>query len=97
MLNLIDSDNKKYGVGHFDLIIIDECHRSIYNKYQAIFHYFDALLLGLTATPKEDVEKSTYDIFDLEKGKPTYWYGLDTAVKEGFWLVIGHLKELRIF
>lgn len=64
MMNRIDSariDGKRiYGIGHFDLIIIDEAHRSVYNKYKAIFDYFDALLVGLTATPKEDIDHNTY-------------------------------------
>lgn len=85
MINTIDGDNKKYGVAHFDLIILDECHRSIYNKYRAIFTYFDSLLLGLTATPKEyDELLTTYDVFDLPKGEPTYSYDYETAVKERF-------------
>lgn len=85
MINTIDGDNRKYGVAHFDLIILDECHRSIYNKYRAIFTYFDSLLLGLTATPKEyDELLTTYDVFDLPKGEPTYSYDYETAVKERF-------------
>lgn len=85
LINTIDGDNRKYGIGHFDLIILDECHRTIYNKYRAIFNYFDSLLLGLTATPKEfDELLTTYDIFDLPKGEPTYSYDYQTAVNEGF-------------
>jgi type I restriction enzyme R subunit len=84
MLNIIDREDKKYGVAHFDLIILDECHRSIYNKYKAVFHYFDSLLLGLTATPREQIDKSTYDVFDLSKGEPTFAYDYKTAVKEGY-------------
>ena len=85
LINTIDGDNRKYGIGHFDLIILDECHRTIYNKYRSIFNYFDSLLLGLTATPKEfDELLTTYDIFDLPKGEPTYSYDYQTAVNEGF-------------
>ena len=69
--------------GHFDLIIIDECHRSVYNKYRAIFDYFDSLLLGLTATPREQVDSSTYELFNLPKGEPTFYYDLDTAIAAG--------------
>ena len=69
---------------HFDLIIIDEAHRSIFKKYKAIFNYFDALLVGLTATPKDEVDRNTYDFFDLENNMPTYAYEYDTAVSEGF-------------
>ncbi|HBT17322.1 MAG TPA: hypothetical protein DEB05_10255, partial [Firmicutes bacterium] len=76
MMNAIDETKAKDGmrlftVGHFDLIIIDESHRSIYQKYQAIFDYFDALLVGLTATPKADLDKNTYRVFELEDNVPT--------------------------
>ncbi|WLE95521.1 MAG: DEAD/DEAH box helicase family protein [Candidatus Electrothrix communis] len=73
-----------FGVGHFDLIIIDEAHRSVYRKYGAIFRYFDALLVGLTATPREEVDKNTYDLFELEPGVPTDAYELAEGVKDGF-------------
>ena len=62
---------KRFGVGHFDLIVIDEAHRSVYQKYRAIFEYFDALLVGLTATPKDEIDHNTYRLFDLEDGLPT--------------------------
>ena len=87
MLNQIESLEKgrrKFDPGHFDLLIIDEAHRSVYNKYQAIFDYFNSLLLGLTATPKEDVDHDTYNLFNTEQGNPTYAYGLDEAVKDGY-------------
>ena len=84
MINLIDCENRQFGIGHFDLIIFDEAHRSIYNKYKAIFNYFDSMMLGLTATPRERVESSTYDLFDLPKGEPTYYYDYETAVNEGY-------------
>ena len=84
MINLIDCENKKYGIAKFDLIIVDECHRSVYNKYRAIFNYFDSLVLGLTATPREQVDSSTYELFNLPKGEPTFSYDYETAVKEGF-------------
>lgn len=88
MMNCIDSvndeDGKLFTCGHFDLVICDEAHRSIYNKYKDIFAYFDAPLVGLTATPKDEIEKNTYDIFELEKGIPTYGYDLAQAVKDGF-------------
>ena len=67
-----------------DLVICDEAHRSIYNKYRDIFTYFDAPLVGLTATPKDEIDKNTYSIFELESGVPTYGYELAQAVKDGF-------------
>lgn len=73
-----------YGVGHFDLIIIDEAHRSVYAKFGAIFDYFDGLLLGLTATPKDEVDRNTYELFRLASGDPTYAYDLDLAVTDKF-------------
>lgn len=89
MMNAIDDTKSKDGKklftpGHFDLIIIDESHRSIYKKYKAIFDYFDAYLLGLTATPKDEVDKNTYSIFNLESGVPTYAYELEKAVEDGY-------------
>ena len=88
MMNLIDEiadGRRRYGVGHFDLIIIDEAHRSVYQKYGAIFRYFDSYLVGLTATPRDEVDRDTYHLFGLETGVPTDAYGLDEAVADGFW------------
>ncbi len=87
MMNLIDAargDQKLFGPGHFDLIIIDEAHRSVYQKYRAIFVYFDSLLLGLTATPRDDIDHDTYELFELEKGVPVYAYELEQAVKDSY-------------
>ena len=84
MINTIDTDEKLFSVGRFDLIIIDEAHRSIFGKYGAIFNYFDAMLVGLTATPRDEVDKSTYDIFEMEQGEPNYAYELEEAVGDGY-------------
>ncbi len=88
MINCIDSvkdeNGKLFTCGHFDLVICDEAHRSIYNRYRDIFNYFDAPLVGLTATPKDEIDKNTYGIFDLENGVPTYGYELAQAVKDGY-------------
>ncbi len=88
MMNMIDEarkdGQKRFGVGHFDLVIIDEAHRSVYQKYGAIFDYYDSLLLGLTATPKSEVDRNTYQLFDLEDHVPTYAYELDQAVADEF-------------
>ena len=88
MMNCIDDardeEGKLFTCGHFDLVICDEAHRSIYNKYKDIFTYFDAPLVGLTATPKDEVEKSTYEVFELGKGAPTYGYELGQAVNDGY-------------
>ena len=84
MINYIDTDDKPFSVGRFDLIIIDEAHRSIFGKYGAIFNYFDSMLVGLTATPRNEVDKSTYDIFEMEQGVPNYAYELEDAVSEGY-------------
>ena len=75
---------RRFGVGCFDLVVIDEAHRSVYGKYRGIFEYFDSLLMGLTATPEDEVDKNTYDLFDLETGVPTDAYSLDDAIKDGF-------------
>ena len=79
-----DDESRFYGVGHFDLIIIDEAHRSVYQKYRAIFSYFDALLIGLTATPKTEVDHNTYSLFGIEDDNPTFAYELDSAVSDQF-------------
>ena len=87
MMGLIDETagtEARFGVGHFDLVIIDEAHRSVYQKYGAIFRYFDSLLVGLTATPRDQVDRNTYELFDLEPGVPTDAYELATAVADGF-------------
>lgn len=87
MLGLIDSSNgseRRFGVGHFDLIVIDEAHRSVFMKYRAIFDYFDSFLVGLTATPKDEVDRNTYKLFDLEDGVPTDAYPLSEAVADKY-------------
>jgi type I restriction enzyme R subunit len=89
MMNAIDEAKRQDGrklftPGHFDLIIVDESHRSIYKKYRDIFDYFDAMLLGLTATPKDEIDKNTYTIFELESGVPTFAYELERAVDDGY-------------
>ena len=75
---------RRFGAGYFDLVVIDEAHRSVYRKYRGIFDYFDSLLIGLTATPKDEVDKNTYDLFDLETGVPTDAYSLDEAIRDGY-------------
>ncbi|CUO58725.1 type I restriction enzyme EcoKI subunit R [Catenibacterium mitsuokai] len=100
MMNAIDETRSKDGnrlftPGHFDLIILDESHRSIYNKYKDIFDYFDALLIDLTATPKDSIGANTYSIFDLETGVPTYAYEYETAVKDKY-LVSYHSYETKM-
>ena len=89
MINAIDNTksktgNKLFTPGHFDLIIVDEAHRSIYKKYQAIFDYFDGLVVGLTATPRNDVDRNTYRFFEIENDVPTFAYEYERAVKEGY-------------
>ena len=79
-----EDGRKLFTPAHFDLIIVDEAHRSIFKKYKAIFNYFDALLVGLTATPKDEVDRNTYDFFGLENNMPTYAYEYDTALSEGY-------------
>lgn len=84
MINYIDEESKKFSIGRFDLIIIDEAHRSVFGKYGAIFDYFDSLLLGLTATPREEVDRNTYELFGLQTGKPTDTYEYQEAVDNGY-------------
>lgn len=85
MMKLIDEQDgvqRRFGVGHFDLVIVDEAHRSIYRKYGAIFDWFDSLLVGLTATPKDEIDRNTYRLFELENGVPTDAYPLEQAVAD---------------
>lgn len=88
MMNLIDQMDtqglRQLGPGHFDLVIVDEAHRSVYQKFGAIFDYFDGMLIGLTATPKDEIDRNTYRLFDLPDGVPTFSYALDQAVSEGY-------------
>lgn len=87
MMNLIndsDGDRRLFGPGYYDLVVIDEAHRSVYQRYRAIFSWFDSLLVGLTATPKDEVDRNTYSLFHLEDGVPTDAYSLDEAVAEGY-------------
>ncbi len=87
MMGLIDTVQdgaRRFGPGYFDLIVVDEAHRSIYQKYGAIFSYFDALLVGLTATPRDEIDRNTYGLFALERGVPTDEYGLTDAVADGY-------------
>ena len=78
-----------------DLIIIDESHRSIFKKYRAIFEYFDAIMVGLTSTPKTDVDRNTYDFFEMEHGVPTYAYDYETAVYQDHVLVPYYNYEVK--
>jgi len=84
MINLINDDTREFSIGRFDLIIIDEAHRSIFKKYSALFHYFDALMLGLTATPRAEDNKNTYEMFLLPNGVPDYAYELEEAINDGY-------------
>ena len=100
ILNAIDDTKSKDGrqlftPAHFDLIIIDESHRSIFKKYRAIFEYFDAMMVGLTATPKTDVDRNTYDFFEMEHGVPTYAYDYETAVYQDHVLVPYYNYEVK--
>ena len=92
ILNAIDSvrsedGTRMYTPAHFDLIVVDEAHRSIFKKYRAIFEYFDSLVIGLTATPANEVDRNTYDFFEVERGVPTYVYEYKTATEQDHVLV----------
>ena len=73
----------KYNTAYFDLVVVDEAHRTIYKKYRAIFEYFDAFVLGLTATPADEVHRNTYDFFQTAEGDPTDSYDLARAIEDG--------------
>jgi superfamily II DNA or RNA helicase len=84
MIHAIDSEKKRFGVGRFDLIIIDEAHRSIFNKYGTIFEYFDSLLVGLTATPRDEVDANTYKVFECDIGVPNFEYTMQQGRNDHF-------------
>jgi len=73
-----------FDVGFFDLIIADESHRSIYNRYRDLFQYFDCLQVGLTATPVDFISRNTFQLFNCEEKDPTAYYPLEKAVEEGY-------------
>ena len=83
MINKIDGTEKEFTAGRFDLVVVDEAHRSIFNKYGAIFKYFDALLVGLTATPRGEVDKNTYSLFQCESDVPDFDYSMEQGFKDG--------------
>ena len=98
ILNAIDTElnedgSRFFSPGHFDLIVVDEAHRSIFHKYRAIFAYFDACKLGLTATPKNTVHQSTYDFFEMKNHMPTDVYEYEEAVQSDHVLVPFYLIE----
>jgi len=93
MINYIDSDAKELSIGRFDLIIVDEAHRSIFGRFGAIFDYFDAQLIGLTATPREEIDRSTYQTFHMEQGVPNFSYELADAIADGYLVPYKGLKR----
>lgn len=84
MIRYIDAEQKQFSIGRFDLIIIDEAHRSVFGKFGTIFDYFDSLLVGLTATPREEVDRSTYRLMGLEDGEPNSAYELQQAIDDKY-------------
>ena len=90
-----EDGTNKYGVGTFDLIIVDEAHRSIYQKYGDLFEYFDSLILGLTVTPKNEIDRNTFKVFDMNSKEPTDSYDLFEAAKDEF-LVLPKIKEISL-
>jgi len=80
MLNVIRNEEKSLSPHFFDLIVVDESHRSIYNTYQEILDYFNTITLGLTATPTDVIDHNTFGLFECEDGVPTFAYSYDEAV-----------------
>lgn len=92
MINYIDTDTKGFSVGRFDLVIIDEAHRSVFGKYTAIFDYFDCLLVGLTATPRDEVDRNTFELFKIDE-QDTFAYELGEAVADKYLVPYNGLKR----
>lgn len=80
MLNVIRNEEKSLSPHFFDLVVVDESHRSIYNTYQEVLDYFNTITLGLTATPTDVIDHNTFQLFETEDGVPTYAYSYDEAV-----------------
>jgi len=80
MLNIIRDEMQSLSSHFFDLIVVDESHRSIYNTYKEIFEYFDAMRLGLTATPTNIIDHNTFELFDCEDGLPTFAFSYEEAL-----------------
>ena len=80
MLNIIRDEENSLSPHFFDLIVVDESHRSIYNTYQEILDYFNTITLGLTATPTDVIDHNTFQIFECEDGVPTFAYSYEEAV-----------------
>lgn len=92
MLNIIRDEKKTLSPHFFDLIIVDESHRSIYNTYQEILEYFNTITLGLTATPTDVIDHNTFQLFECEDGVPTYAYSYDEAVNH----IPPYLSDFRV-
>ena len=75
---------EKFSPAFFDLLIFDEVHRSIFNKYDEVFQYFDGRMIGLTATPAEYIDRNTFRVFDCNDGKPTFLYTYDQAIRDKY-------------
>ena len=84
MLGVIQKQENYVSPFFFDLIIADEAHRSLFNTFKEIIDYFDALKVGLTATPKNKVHASSYELFSCSDGMPTFEYSYERAVSDGF-------------
>ena len=96
LINETKGGSARFGVGHFDLIVIDEAHRSVYQKYRQIFNLLlDLLLFGLTRHAKGTSDRNTYDLFDLEPVVPTDAYEVETAVRDEF-LVPPRVKQIDL-
>lgn len=80
MLNIVKDEENTLSPHFFDLIVIDESHRSIYNTYQEVLSYFNTITLGLTATPTDVIDHNTFELFECEDGLPTFAYSYEEAV-----------------
>lgn len=92
MLNIVQDENQPLSPHFFDLIIIDESHRSIYNTYQEVLKYFNTLTLGLTATPTDIIDHNTFQLFDCEDGLPSFAYTYEEAVNN----IPPYLSDFRV-
>jgi type I restriction enzyme, R subunit len=80
MLNIVRDEANSLSSHFFDLVVIDESHRSIYNTYGEVLDYFNAIKLGLTATPRDVIDHNTFAVFNCEDGLPSFAFSYDEAI-----------------
>jgi len=84
LLQTMISRYTEYTSGYFDVVIADECHRSIYGAWQTTLTHFDAFHIGLTATPSAFIERNTFQFYQCRDGQPDFAYPIQNAFRDGY-------------